>query len=373
MRRFHSLVSLAAAIGIVLTLPLQAHAETLRIAIAGPMSGALAQYGDMVKAGVHTAAERINANGGAGGRPLEIVEMDDACEPKQAVAVANRIVSQGIRYVIGHVCSGAALSAVDIYENEGVIMVTPAATAPQITRAKPRKMIFRTIGRDDQQGPAAAKYIVERVKAKRVAVLHDKQSYGQGIATSVKRALDAAKVPVAMFEGVHAGDTDYSAVITKLKARGIDFVYFGGYHPEMGLLLKQAREQGFSAKFMGPEGVGNKDLTAIAGASSEGMLLTLPADFAADPANADVVQAFRAKGRDLNGPFQMPAFAAVQVIAEAVAASKSTDTAMVAKTLRARAFDTPIGKLEYDARGDLKAFEFVVFEWHKDASKTIAG
>ena len=349
-----------------------AHAETVKIAIADPMSGSVAQYGDMVKAGALTAIEQINAAGGAGGNKLEVVLMDDACEPKQAVAVANKIVSQNIRFVIGHVCSGSTIPASDIYENEGIVMVTPSATAPQLTENKKRKFIFRTIGRDDQQGPAAAQYIIGKVKPKKVAVLHDKQSYGQGIASSVKKDLEAAKIPVAVFEGINAGDSDYSAVITKLKSQGVDFVYFGGYHPEMGLLLRQAREQGVKATFMGPEGVGNKDVTAIAGPSSEGMLVTLPADFSADPANAALVKAFADKKRDANGPFQMPAYAAVKIIGDAIAGAKSTDPAKVAAYMHKNAFTTPIGKVEYDEKGDLKSFKFVVYTWHKDATKTAA-
>ena len=349
-----------------------AHAETVKIAIAGPMSGSVAQYGDMVKAGALTAIEQINAAGGAGGNKLEVVLMDDACEPKQAVAVANKIVSQNIRFVIGHVCSGSTIPASDIYENEGIVMVTPSATAPQLTETKKRKYIFRTIGRDDQQGPAAAQYIIGKVKPKKVAVLHDKQSYGQGIASSVKKDLEAAKIPVAVFEGINAGDSDYSAVITKLKSQGVDFVYFGGYHPEMGLLLRQAREQGVKATFMGPEGVGNKDVTAIAGPSSEGMLVTLPADFSADPANAALVKAFADQKRDANGPFQMPAYAAVKIIGDAIAGAKSTDPTKVAAYMHKNAFTTPIGKVEYDEKGDLKSFKFVVYTWHKDATKTAA-
>lgn len=349
-----------------------ANAETIKIAIAGPMSGSVAQYGDMVKAGALTAIEQINAAGGANGNKFEAVLMDDACEPKQAVAVANKIVSQGIHYVIGHVCSGSTIPASDIYENEGIVMVTPSATAPQLTETKKRNFIFRTIGRDDQQGPAAAQYIIGKVKPKKVAVLHDKQSYGQGIASSVKKDLEAAKIPVAVFEGINAGDSDYSAVITKLKSQGVDFVYFGGYHPEMGLLLRQAREQGVKATFMGPEGVGNKDVTAIAGPASEGMLVTLPADFSADPANAGLVKAFADKKRDANGPFQMPAYAAVKIIGDAIAGAKSTDPTKVAAYMHKNAFTTPIGKVEYDAKGDLKSFKFVVYTWHKDATKTAA-
>src|SRR5690606_13023159 len=150
-------------------------------------------------------------------------------EPKQGPVVANRIVNDGISYVVGHVCSGATIAATSVYNDEGVLMVTPSATAPAVTDGKGFEMILRTIGRDDQQGPAAAKFIIEKIKPKNVAVLHDKQSYGQGIAAAVKRDLEAAGINISVYEGINAGDSDYSAVITKLKSEGVDFVYFGGY------------------------------------------------------------------------------------------------------------------------------------------------
>jgi branched-chain amino acid transport system substrate-binding protein len=362
-------LSVAVALA-ALGLSAAAQAETVKIALAIPETGPNTQFGDMVNAGARTAIEQINAAGGKGGYTFEPVAMDDACDPKQAVTVANRIVSENIRYVVGHVCSGGTIPAAEIYENQHIVMVTPSATSPLVTEGKHYKYIFRTIGRDDQQGPAAAAYIINTVKPKKVAVLHDKQSYGQGLATSVKDALDKAHVPVVLFEGINAGDSDYSAVITKLKSAGVDFIYYGGYYPEMGLLLRQGREQGLKATFMGPEGVGNQGVTAVAGPAAEGMLVTLPADFTKDPANAGIVKAFAAAKRDPNGAFQLTGYAAAQVIADAIAGAKTTDTTKVAAYIHEHTFDTPIGKVSYDAQGDLKSFKFVVFKWHQDGSKT---
>jgi len=194
----------------------------------------------MIKEGVLTAVEMVNAAGGINGKKVETVVVDDGCEPKQGPVAANRVINDKIHYVVGPVCSGAAIAAAPIYNNEGVVVVTPSATSPNLTDGKNFHSIFRTIGRDDQQGPSAAKFIVEKIKPKKVAVLHDKQSYGQGIASNVRDDLKKAGVDVALFEGINAGDSDYSAVITKLKSAGVDFVYYGGYHPEMGLLLRQA-------------------------------------------------------------------------------------------------------------------------------------
>lgn len=347
-----------------------AHAQTIKIAVVGPTTGQVTQYGDMVREGVDTAIERINATGGVNGKKLEAVVIDDGCEPKQGPVAANRVVNDKIGFVVGHVCSGATIAATEIYNNEGVVMVTPSATSPAVTDGKNYEFIFRTIGRDDQQGPAAAKFILEKIKPKTVAVIHDKQSYGQGIATAVKDTLEKNGTKVVIFEGINAGDSDYSAVITKLKAAKVDFVYYGGYHPEMGLLLRQGAEQGLDAKFMGPEGVGNPDINAIAGPAVEGMLLTLPADFTLNPVNAEIVKAFKDKKRDASGAFQLTAYAATQVIADGIKGAGSEDPTKVAQYLHANSFQTPIGKTSWNKQGDLNAFEFEVFTWRKDGSKT---
>jgi branched-chain amino acid transport system substrate-binding protein len=362
-------LSLAAGLALAVSV---VSAQTIKIGVAGPTTGPVTQYGQMVREGIDTAIERINAAGGVDGKQLEAVLFDDGCEPKQGPVVANRVVNQQIGFVVGHVCSGATIAAADVYDNEGVIMVTPSATAPALTNGKNYQYILRTIGRDDQQSPAAAQYIIESVKPKKVAVLHDKQSYGQGIATAVRDGLQQGNINIVMFEGINVGDNDYSAVVTKMRGADVDFVYYGGYHPELGLLMRQAREQGLQAKFMGPEGAGNPDINAIAGDAAEGMLLTLPADFSRNPANAAIVKAFNDKKRNASGAFQLTSYAAMQVIVESIQGAKSTNPEKVLKFMRANTFETPIGKVSWNKQGDLNTFEFQVFTWHKDGSKTPA-
>lgn len=346
-------------------------ADTLKIGLAGPKTGPVAQYGDMEFIGAQMAIEQINKAGGVKGKQLEGVIYDDACDPKQAVAVANKIVNDGVKFVVGHLCSSSTQPASDIYEDEGILMVTPAATSPDITN-RGYKLIFRTIGLDNMQGPTAGKFIVEHVKPKIVAVIHDKQQYGEGIATAVKQTLDKAGVKVAVFEGINSGDKDFSSLIAKLKQANVDFVYYGGYHPELGLILRQAAEKGLTAKFMGPEGVGNSSISAIAGKASEGLLVTLPRSFDQDPKNQALVQAFKDKKQDPSGPFVFPSYAAVQVIAEGIAKAGDEKPEDVAKALRSNTFNTPTGELAFDEKGDLKNFEFVVYEWHADGTKTEA-
>ncbi|WBA82714.1 branched-chain amino acid ABC transporter substrate-binding protein [Endozoicomonas sp. GU-1] len=343
--------------------------DTIKIALAGPVTGPVAQYGDMQFIGAKMAIEQINQAGGVNGKELEGVVFDDACDPKQAVAVANRIVNDDIRFVVGHLCSSSTQPASDIYEDEGVLMITAASTSPDIT-TRGYELIFRTIGLDSMQGPTAAKYIIDAVKPQKMAVIHDKQQYGEGLAASVRDEVQKAGVKVALYEGVTAGDKDFSALIAKLKKEDVDFVYYGGYHPELGLILRQSAEKGLDVKFMGPEGVGNKDISAIAGEASEGLLVTLPKSFDQDPANARLVEAFKARSEDPSGPFVFPAYSAVQVMADGMKLTASEDPEKVASSLRANNFKTPTGELGFDGKGDLKDFNFVVYQWHSDGSKT---
>ncbi|MGM0766422.1 MAG: branched-chain amino acid ABC transporter substrate-binding protein [Pseudomonadota bacterium] len=343
-------------------------AAEIKIGIAGPVTGPVAQYGDMQFSGARMAIERINADGGVNGEMLEAVEVDDVCDPKQAVTVANRLVNDGVRFVVGHLCSSSTQPASDIYEDEGILMVTPASTSPDITE-RGYELVFRTIGLDSMQGPVAGKHIAS-LNPERVAIVHDKQQYGEGIATAVRDTLKDAGVEVALFEGITAGDKDFSSLITKLKQADVDYVYYGGYHPELGLILRQARQADLDSVFMGPEGVGNQDINTIAGEAAEGLLVTLPPAFDEKEENQDLVKAFEDKGEDPSGPFVLTSYTAVQLIAEGIGQADSTDPFDVAEALRSNTFETPIGTVEYDDKGDMKSFEFVVYEWHSDGSKT---
>lgn len=351
--------------------PLIASADVVKIAAVGPLTGPITQYGDMMREGIMTAVEKYNAEGGVDGHTFEIVKVDDACEPKQGPISANTVVNQGIHFVVGPVCSGATLGSAPIFDEQGIVMITPNATSPAVTEGKGYRYIFRTIGRDDQQGEVAAQYIAQK-KFKKIAILHDKQSYGQGIAAATRESLQKLGVKTVVFEGINAGESDYSSLLTKLKSDGIDLVYYGGYHPELGLLLRQSRELGFKAQFMGAEGAGNPEINAIAGKAVEGMLLTLPRDFSLLPENKEIVKLFRDKGRDPSGAFQLSAYAATQAIAEAIRATKGTDTEKIADWLHSHQVKTVIGDLTWQMSGDLTSFPFDVFVWHADGGKTLA-
>ena len=346
-------------------------AEDIKVAVVGAMSGPVAQYGDQEFTGAEQAVADINAKGGIKGNKLQIVKYDDACDPKQAVAVANKVVNDGIKYVIGHLCSSSTQPASDIYEDEGILMITPAATAPELT-ARGYQLILRTTGLDSDQGPTAAKYILEKVKPQRIAIVHDKQQYGEGLARAVQDGLKKGNANVVFFDGITAGEKDFSALIAPLKKENIDFVYYGGYYPEMGQMLRQARSVGLKTQFMGPEGVGNASLSNIAGDAAEGMLVTMPKRYDQDPANQGIVDALKADKKDPSGPYVWITYAAVQSLATALERTGSDEPLALVKDLKANGANTVIGPLNWDEKGDLKGFDFGVFQWHADGSSTAA-
>lgn len=370
MKKKFKLASLAASV-LLMGVSTFSSADTIKIALAGPVTGPAAQYGEMLLNGANLAIENINKAGGVNGSMLEGVVYDDACDPKQAVAVANKIVNDEIQFVVGHLCSSSTQPASDIYEDEGVLMVTPASTSPAITEAG-HQMVFRTIGLDSLQGPKAANYVTNSVKPKSIAIIHDKQQYGEGLASSVKATLESQGSNIVMFEGITVGDKDFSSLIAKMQKAKVDFVYYGGYHAELGLILRQASEKGLKAQFMGPEGVANDGLTAVAGDSAEGLLVTLPPSFDSNPLNKSLVDALKAKNQDASAVFVLTSYSAVQVMVDAMKATGGTDTDAMQKMMRTTTFNTPTGQLQFNDKGDLTDFEFVVYNFHADASKTLA-
>ncbi|EAN6630279.1 branched-chain amino acid ABC transporter substrate-binding protein [Salmonella enterica] len=364
---------------IALSLSHMAFAEDIKVAVVGAMSGPVAQYGDQEFTGAEQAIADINAKGGIKGDKLVAVKYDDACDPKQAVAVANKVVNDGIKYVIGHLCSSSTQPASDIYEDEGILMITPAATAPELT-ARGYNLILRTTGLDSDQGPTAAKYILEKVKPQRIAIIHDKQQYGEGLARAVQYGEGLARavqdglkkggVNVVFFDGITAGEKDFSTLVARLKKENIDFVYYGGYHPEMGQILRQSRAAGLKTQFMGPEGVANVSLSNIAGESAEGLLVTKPKNYDQVPANKPIVDAIKAKKQDPSGAFVWTTYAALQSLQAGL--NHSDDPAEIAKYLKGATVDTVMGPLSWDEKGDLKGFEFGVFDWHANGTATDA-
>ncbi|MGQ3071414.1 MAG: branched-chain amino acid ABC transporter substrate-binding protein [Ferrovibrionaceae bacterium] len=356
------------AVGAVSTLALTAgvaQAQDITIATAGPMTGQNAAFGEQLKRGAEMAVSDLNAAGGVTGKKLKLEIGDDACDPKQAVAVANQLSGKKVSFVAGHFCSGSSIPASAVYAENNILMISPASTNPALTdqaASKGWKNVFRTCGRDDIQGTYAGKWLAKTYAGKGVAVIHDKSAYGKGLADETKKAMNAAGVKEAMYESITAGDKDFSALISKMKQANIEAIYFGGYHTEAGLIVRQAAEQGLKAQFVGADSLVTDELWKIAGPAANGLLMTFNPDPRENPKAKDVVAKFKAQSYDPEG-YTLLSYAAVQVWGQAVAKAGSIDTAKVGDALRGGTFDTVIGPLSFDAKGDLKNPEYVFYIW----------
>jgi branched-chain amino acid transport system substrate-binding protein len=255
--------SLLAASALIALTAGGAQAE-IAIATAGPMTGQYAIFGDQMKRGAEMAVKDLNAAGGVLGEQLTLEVGDDACDPKQAVAVANQMVNAEVVFVAGHFCSGSSIPASAVYNEEGILQISPASTNPQLTE-QGLENVFRVCGRDDQQGTFAGNYVVDNNVGSKVAIIHDKTPYGKGLADEFKRQLNARGVTEAMYEAITAGDKDFTALITKMKNAGVDLIYLGGYHTEAGLIARQAKEQGIDATMMSGDALVTDEYWAITG------------------------------------------------------------------------------------------------------------
>jgi len=334
------------------------------IGVAGPFTGPNATYGDQYWHGATQAAEDINAAGGINGEKIKLVQGDDACEPKQAVSVANRLVDQDkVKAVVGHFCSSSTMPASEVYNDAGILAITPGSTNPLITERKMNDM-FRMCGRDDQQGQVASDFIIDKLKAKRVVIIHDKDTYGQGLADATKAALAKRGVNDVMYEGLSRGEKDFNALVTKISAQKPDVVFFGGCHPEAGPLVRQMREQGVQAKFFSGDCIVNEEMVTAAGGPqyTNGIYMTFGKDPRLIPDGKAVIDKFRASKFEPEG-YTLYSYASVQAIAAAFKATGGTDSAKASAWLKANPVDTVMGKKAWDDKGDLKVSDYVVYQW----------
>jgi branched-chain amino acid transport system substrate-binding protein len=295
------------------------------------------------------------------GKKLALDVEDDACDPKQARSVAEKIASAKIPFVAGHYCSSSSIPASEAYEDGNVLQITPASTATAFTDHNLWN-VARVCGRDDQQGPAAAQYILKTFAGKNVAILNDKTSYGKGLADEVKKSLNASGFTEKMFESYNKGDKDFNAIVSRLKRDNIDLVYVGGYHQEAGLILRQMRDQGLQTVLMAGDAMADKEFASITGPAGAGTLFTFGPDPRNKPTAKAIVEAFKAKNIDPEG-YTLYSYAAVQVWSQAAKKVGTTDPMKVMAAIKAGSWDTVIGTLEFDAKGDIKQLDYVVYKW----------
>lgn len=333
--------------------------DAVRIGIAGPMTGPQAKLGTDFKHGVSIAVEEWNEKGGLLNKRLEMIIGDDQADPKQAVAIANKISNEGAIGIIGHFNSSCSIPASVVYDREGIPMITPASTNPMLTE-RGLKRVFRVCGRDDQQGEVAARFVTDRLKLERVAILHDKTTYGQGLVDEFRKAL-GNRVEVVYYGGIIQGDKDFKVVLTTVKEKKPELIYFGGIYPEGGLLVKQARELGMDVPFMSGDGVIDPLFVRIAGAkAAEGTYLTFSPDPERIPTARKFIEKYRATFGDL-GPYSIYAYDAANILFTVVQSAGSVDGGAIADRMRAMSFSGALGTIRFDEKGDVMGSPYVVW------------
>lgn len=334
----------------------------IRIATAGPMTGQYAAFGAQMRAGAEQAVTDINGAGGVLGRQLALEVGDDACDPRQAVSVANQLAGRRVVFVAGHYCSGSSIPARDVYAEEGVLQMSPASTNPRFTD-EGKWNTFRVCGRDDQQGLVAGTYMARNMQGRRIAILHDNSAYGKGLADETKKALNAAGVQETLYAAYTPGERDYNALVSRMKAADIQVIYVGGYHTEAGLILRQAKEQGMNVTLIGGDALVTNEFWQITGAAGEGTLMTFSSDPRRRPTAAEVVQRFRARNVDPEG-YVLYTYAAVQIFAAAAGRGNTVDPRRLAALLKSGGpWQTVLGDIGFDAKGDVTAPDYVFYVW----------
>lgn len=341
----------------------------IKIGVGGPMTGSDAVFGAEMRNGVEQAVRDINAAGGILHHKLSVEIGDDAGDPKQGVAVAKKFVADHLRFVVGHFNSGVTLPASSIYADNNILDITPASTNPQITE-RGLETVFRTCGRDDQQAAVAAKFLAS-LDNKKIAIVHDKTTYGKGLADAARKDLAALGIKDVLYDGVETGEKDYSALVAKIKASGAEIVYWGGLQTEAARIVRQMRERGVGAVMMASSGIASDEFAALGGDAVIGTIMTFPRDPRNRPQAASVVKEFKARNVDPE-TYTLYSYAAVQIIQQAAKRAKSLDPKEIAKVMHAgRPFKTVLGDIAFDAQGDITRPDYSIFIWRKGADGQI--
>ncbi|GJD95077.1 branched-chain amino acid ABC transporter substrate-binding protein [Methylobacterium iners] len=335
----------------------------VKIGLSAPLTGPDAAFGQGMRAAAEQAVADLNRGGGANGQRLVLVVADDAGEGKQSVAVARKFAAERVTLVVGPLGSAAAALAFPVYEEAGIVAVTPGATWAPLT-GRGLWNVFRTCGSDAEQGTIAGRHLADRYRDRRIALVHDKSAFGRGLADGVARVLKAAGTPEIAFEPLDRGERDYAALAAKLRQARIEIVYFGGFAPEAGLLVRAMREAGLDAPLVGSDGLLDKEFPRIAGSGAEGTAMTL----APEPRRLP-----EPKGAPARAPrppeaeaFAAQTYAAVEVLARGVAGARSAEGRKVAAFLRGGApVATAIGEVAYDANGDMLRSGYALHVWKR--------
>jgi branched-chain amino acid transport system substrate-binding protein len=333
--------------------------NVIKIGAAGPMTGDQSKMGIDLRNGVELAVAEWNEKGGLLGKKVQLVPGDDQADPKQAVSIANKFINQKVSAVVGHWNSNCSINASTYYDAAKIVAISPASTNPRLTQ-QGYKTIFRVCGTDDQQGGVAAEFVLKTVKPKRVAIIHDKTTYGQGLADYFKKSIEN-KTTLVYYDGIQTKDPDYKAVLTTVKEKKPDIYFFGGVYPEAGRLVRQAREVGMNIPMITGDGVYDPTFISIAGKSAEGTYVTFGKDPAGLPTSRSFNEKYTAK-YGAPGPYSIYAYDAANIILTAMQRTGATDGLTVADYISKNAFQGAFGEISFDKNGDVTKAPYVVWQ-----------
>ena len=343
----------------------QAGKGTIKIATQSPLSGGQAALGEGIKLGAQLALEELRGNLTKQGFKVELVPFDDQAKPDVGVANAKNIIAdKDILVVIGHLNSGVAIPSSEVYKEVDLPMISPANTNEKVTD-RGYANINRVCGRDDVQGPVGAEFAAQTLKVKSVYIVHDKTTYGQGVAEAFKTDVEKKGVKVVAFEGTEE-KSNFDPIITPIKAKNPDLVYFGGIYDQGAPFFKQAREKGVKSRFLGPDGLDSSDLVKIAGKAVVGIYYTTAAAPSTSPQAKQFGDNFKKKFGKNPEPYAAEAYVATAIAIKALestaAGGKAPTRAAVATAIRKVKYTGMTGTIEFDDKGDPKKASYYVMQ-----------
>ncbi len=343
-------------------------AETIKLGVAGAHSGDLASYGLPTVKAAELVVKDVNGRGGILGRKVELSVADDVCKPEIATNTATKLISQGVKVVLGHTCSGATKATLSLYKDARVIVMSPSATNPELTLGGQYPNFYRTIASDDAQARLEVDFALQTMKLKKIAILHDKGDYGKGLAEFARKFIEESpQAKMVLYEGVTPGALDYSAVVQKIRRAGAEAVIFGGYHPEAALIVSQLRKKNMAAIFISDDGVKDETFLKVAGKYAEGVYASGPRDVSKNPLAVSAVENHKQTYGSEPGAFFLNAYAAALALLKAVEKAGGTDYIKVGKALQMNYVDTPLGKIRFNDKGDALGVGFSMYHVKKGA------
>jgi branched-chain amino acid transport system substrate-binding protein len=334
----------------------------VQIGAAGPLTGTMAWFGEQHERGVGMAVAEINEAGGLLGQSVEIISVDDYCDGDQGVAAARKLIADSVVFVAGHLCSGAAIPASGLYEEAGIIMISGSATNPKLT-GQGFSNVFRVVNRDTEQARLAGDYLAEQWADAKIAIVHDGTVYGEDLAEETRRQLNQRGIREAVFTQIMPGQPDYGETISRLEAAGVAVLFYGGYTAEAALIARQSHDRNYDLQLVGGDNLNGEYFLQVAGPAAAGVRFVSMADPRGHEAAATIVARFRADGFEPEG-FTLYGYAVVEVWAQAVEKAGTFDAEAVVEALRHNEFDTVLGRLGFDDKGDVTGVDsYIWYVW----------